>query len=432
MASRRGRHPGFAHPRTHEPPDVRFRTGRYGRAAGFGSVDPGLPSPRRARRGLEARSDPDPPVRWARGRRRPYARGGGSRALPRILRVGRARLRRPGAVPTHARDRRPARDRVPQSGHRADAGRARLGTRIPATAVRGRVRGREPAARRRKASETEARQGGAQPERDPFPPRSAAAQPCSHGVPARDRRMERRAKRAASPRACGGGNMSESALPGDAFGELVALATALAIGLLIGVERERSPTAKAGLRTFALVTLFGALSAIVAQHLDSGWVIGAGVLAVGAMIVAAYHRDTGPDADPGTTTVIALLVAYLLGVLTALGERQIAVMIAIATTVLLYFKPEMRGALERFSRRDLLSVLQFGVITFIVLPFLPDHGYGPYGALNPYRIWLMVVLVSGIGLAGYIALRLVGGTRGALYVGFFGGLVSSTATTLAY
>jgi uncharacterized membrane protein (DUF4010 family) len=221
-------------------------------------------------------------------------------------------------------------------------------------------------------------------------------------------------------------------LPGDAFGELIALATALAIGLLIGAERERNPSAKAGIRTFALVTLFGALSAIVAQHLDSGWIIAAGVLAVGAMIVSAYHRDTGLEADPGTTTVIALLVAYLLGVLAALDERQIAVMIAIAATILLYFKPEMHGALERFSRRDLLSVLQFGVITFIVLPFLPNQGYGPYEALNPYRIWLMVVLVSGIGLVGYIALRLVGGTRGALYVGLFGGLVSSTATTLAY
>jgi uncharacterized membrane protein (DUF4010 family) len=226
--------------------------------------------------------------------------------------------------------------------------------------------------------------------------------------------------------------VSETALPGDAFGEVVALATALAIGLMIGVERERSPSAKAGLRTFALVTLFGALSAIVAQRMDSAWVIAAGVLVVGAMIVAAYHRESNLEADPGTTTVIALLVAYLLGVLTAIGERQIAVMIAIATTALLYFKPEMRGVLERFSRRDLLSVLQFAVITFIVLPFLPNHGYGPYGALNPYRIWLMVVLVSGIGLAGYIALRLVGGKRGALYVGFFGGLVSSTATTLAY
>jgi len=226
--------------------------------------------------------------------------------------------------------------------------------------------------------------------------------------------------------------MSESMLPGDAFAELVALATALAIGLLIGVERERSPSAKAGLRTFALVTLFGALSAIVAHHLDSGWIVAAGVVVVGAMIVAAYHRGQAEEADPGTTTVIALLVAYLLGVLTAIGERQVAVMIAIATTALLYFKPELRGVLERFTRRDLLSVLQFAVITFIVLPFLPNHGYGPYEALNPYRIWLMVVLVSGIGLAGYIALRLVGGTRGALYVGFFGGLVSSTATTLAY
>ena len=212
---------------------------------------------------------------------------------------------------------------------------------------------------------------------------------------------------------------------------LGALASALAIGLLIGVERERNPAAQAGLRTFALVGLLGGLAAIVARELDAGWIVAAGAGAVAAMIIVANARAPATD-DPGTTTVVALLVAYLLGALAVLGDRRVAIMLGIATTALLYFKPELTGALARLSRRDLLSVLQFTAVTFVVLPFLPNEGFGPYGALNPHRIWLMVVLVSGIGLAGYIALKLVGGERGALLVGVFGGLVSSTATTLAY
>jgi uncharacterized membrane protein (DUF4010 family) len=114
------------------------------------------------------------------------------------------------------------------------------------------------------------------------------------------------------------------------------------------------------------------------------------------------------------------------------GERTVAVMLAVAATALLYFKPELRGLLERFDRRDLLSVLQLAVLSFVVLPVLPDRDMGPFGALNPYRIWLMVVLIAAMGLAGYIALRLVGARHGALLLGLFGGLVSSTATTMAY
>lgn len=219
-------------------------------------------------------------------------------------------------------------------------------------------------------------------------------------------------------------------LPG--YETVAALATALGIGLLIGAERERSPGAKAGVRTFGLVALLGALASVVAVALGSGWVVAAGLLAMAGMIVTANAVDASARKDPGTTTAVALLVAYLLGALCGIGERQLAVMAGIATTSLLYFKPELEGFLQRFQRRDLLSVLQFAVVSFIVLPYLPDRGYGPWQALNPHRVWLMVVLVVGIGLAGYVALRSVGGRRGALYVGGFGGLVSSTATTLAY
>lgn len=217
--------------------------------------------------------------------------------------------------------------------------------------------------------------------------------------------------------------------------ELAALpryAIALAIGLLMGLERERNPTAKAGLRTFALTALFGALAAHLGAALHTAWLIPAGVLLTGAMMIAAYQRAPSGSDDPGTTTVAALMLCYGLGVLVWHGEAQLAVMLGIAATMLLYFKPELRGMSERLTRRDLLSVLQFAVLSLIILPLVPNRDYGPYGALNPYQIWWMVVLIAGVGLAGYAALRLVGTRRGMAILGLLGGLVSSTATTLAF
>ena len=207
---------------------------------------------------------------------------------------------------------------------------------------------------------------------------------------------------------------------------------ALAIGLLMGLERERNPAAKAGLRTFALTALLGVLAAHLATALGEQWLIAVGLLLVGAMMIAAYLRDPQPEGDPGTTTVAALMLCYGLGVLVWHDEIQLAVMLGIAATMLLYFKPELRGWSQHMTRRDLLSVLQFAVLSLIILPLVPNRNYGPYGALNPYQIWWMVVLIAGVGLAGYAALRLVGQQRGAVMLGLLGGLVSSTATTLAF
>jgi uncharacterized membrane protein (DUF4010 family) len=130
--------------------------------------------------------------------------------------------------------------------------------------------------------------------------------------------------------------------------------------------------------------------------------------------------------------VAALMLCYGLGVMVWQNEIQLAVMLGIAATMLLYFKPELSGLSQHLTRRDLLSVLQFAVLSLIILPLLPNRDYGPYGALNPYQIWWMVVLIAGVGLAGYAALRLVGQQRGAAMLGLLGGLVSSTATTLAF
>jgi len=208
--------------------------------------------------------------------------------------------------------------------------------------------------------------------------------------------------------------------------------TSLAIGLLIGLERERNPSAKAGLRTFALVSLLGTLIAFLADKGAAPWLLVAGLIAVAGMIIAAYLNTPTENNDPGTTTVTALLICYALGVLVWFGFSKLAVMLAITTTTLLYFKPELQGMTQRLTRRDLVSILQFSVFSFIILPILPNQNYGPYEAFNPYQAWMMVVLISGLSLAGYVALRWTGQRYGAPLLGFFGGLVSSTATTLVY
>lgn len=209
---------------------------------------------------------------------------------------------------------------------------------------------------------------------------------------------------------------------------LIPFGASLGIGLLIGLERERNPSAKAGVRTFALVALLGTLATTVT---DSPWLVAVGFAAVAAMLIAAYAREPHP-ADPGTTTVVAALVCYLLGVLVGLRQPALAGALAIGVTALLYFKPEIEGFSAGLKRHEQVSVLQFLVVTFIVLPILPDRGYGPYEALNPRHIWLMVVLVSGIGLASYIALRAAGPRHGVFMSGLLGGLLSSTATTVLY
>ena len=207
--------------------------------------------------------------------------------------------------------------------------------------------------------------------------------------------------------------------------------TAIGIGLLIGLERERVPSARAGLRTFGLVAMLGALAGLLGEHLQSIAPFAVGMAVIGAMIIAAYLRHPDPN-DPGTTSVAALMVCYCLGTAVWLGFSKLAVMLAVGTTVLLYFKTQLRGMATRLGPRDWISILQFSVLSLVILPILPNEEFGPHGALNPYQIWWMVVLISGVSLAGYAALQLVGAKHGAAFVGIFGGLASSTATTMVY
>nr|WP_256214877.1 MgtC/SapB family protein [Nitrosomonas eutropha] len=227
-------------------------------------------------------------------------------------------------------------------------------------------------------------------------------------------------------------NMDELFFPEHERVYLVEFATSMAIGLLIGLERERHPAAKAGLRTFALVAMFGTLAAVLSDKVQTPWLLISGLLLTGIMMISSYQDKREKQKDPGTTTIAAILICYGLGALVWYEESILAVMLAIITTILLYFKTELQGISQNLSRKDLISILQFAVLSFIILPILPDKDYGPFNAFNPYQIWLMIVLISGISLAGYIALRFVGQRHGAVLLGVLGGLVSSTATTMVF
>lgn len=199
---------------------------------------------------------------------------------------------------------------------------------------------------------------------------------------------------------------------------------ALAIGLLMGFERERSHTRRlpAGSRTFALVALMGVLTASI-----SVWLVVAGLAVVGGLMVLAYQRTS--TEDPGTTTEVAAIVAYLLGALTW-TRPALAVALAVVVVGLLVSK----GRLHHFVREVVTEVevedaIKFFVVAFVVLPLLPNEDLGPYGVLNPARVWLLVVLLTGIGWLGYIGVKALGPRRGLLVTGLAGGFVSASATT---
>lgn len=145
-------------------------------------------------------------------------------------------------------------------------------------------------------------------------------------------------------------------------------------------------------------------------------------------MIAAYVKGE----DPGATTTIAALLCCAYGSLVWLGHKSAAGMLGVVTTALLYFKAELRDISERITRKDIVSVLQFGALTLIVLPILPNTDLGPFKAINPYQTWWMVILISGLSLAGYVALRLFGQSHGAPILGVMGGLASSTATTVVF
>ncbi len=215
--------------------------------------------------------------------------------------------------------------------------------------------------------------------------------------------------------------------------DFATLGIALGLGLLAGLQRERFHSRVAGIRTFALITLFGSVSAMIARHFGSDWMVAAGALSIALLFgVANYLKTLQTEPDIGQTTEVAALVMFGVGALLVFSDPLIGVVIGATVTLLLYLKHYLSAFAERLGEKDLKAIMLFTAISLIILPVLPDRDFGPYGVFNLQSIWLMVVLIVGLSLAGFFAYKWLGETTGTALSGIFAGLISSTAATVSY
>lgn len=232
------------------------------------------------------------------------------------------------------------------------------------------------------------------------------------------------------------------------------------LGLLVGIQRERVGTRLAGMRTFPMISVFGTLCGLMAQKTDpengyAFWLIAAGLLCLTLVAVIphlvylfsyislritkdegtpAAPIDTAQDIDLGVTTLMAILLMFLVGVLMTLPAMNgVAVAVGGGVALLLHFKLELHGIARRLADTDMKAIMQFVLITCIILPVLPNRTFGPepYQVINPFESWMMVVLIVGMSLFGYIIYMFLGRDAGMLLAGVLGGSISSTATTVS-
>jgi len=220
------------------------------------------------------------------------------------------------------------------------------------------------------------------------------------------------------------------------WAEALAAATAVACGLLIGIERGfdlrdlKPGTRVAGVRTFTLVGLVSGLAGLVG-HLGQSFAAGALMAGIAAVLAIGYGHRPGLSERPDATTPIAAVATAALGFMAGFGEPGFAIAGATIVTLILALKPELHGFLDKLDQADVKALARYAVIAGAVLPFLPNGHYGPLGAWNPQKLWLVVVLVTGFSFLGYVANRIFGERHGTVATGLIGGAYSSTAVTQA-
>jgi uncharacterized membrane protein (DUF4010 family) len=209
------------------------------------------------------------------------------------------------------------------------------------------------------------------------------------------------------------------------------------LGALIGLVRQWAwqqdhpqESEYAGVRTFTIWALLGCATALISERF--GVAVFSVALAGLCLYLIAARVMSRPEQAEGYTTFAVMMETFFLGALVYSGERGIAVMLAAGTMVLLGSKRPISRWTRKFTSSDMFNVLQFVAITGVVLPLVPNKGYGPFAAFNPYDTWLMVVIMAGVGFAGYVLVRLFGPQAGFALAGLVGGLASSTATTLSF
>ncbi len=213
------------------------------------------------------------------------------------------------------------------------------------------------------------------------------------------------------------------------------LGVAFVLGSLVGLEREHIYQTEnyegfGGIRTLALIAITGALAQILSAY--SPFIFPIFTIGIIALIVSAYVVAARKYKKSGATSEVAGIMVYLIGVLCALEMYVVAVTVAIAVLLVLYFKKPLHEWAKHLKNKEFVSAVQFMIIAFVVLPLLPNQSFGPYGFFNPYIIWLMVVFICAISFASYIAIKLIGERKGIALTGFFAGFISSTALTLSF
>lgn len=213
---------------------------------------------------------------------------------------------------------------------------------------------------------------------------------------------------------------------------------ALLLGALVGIEREKHrrdehPNSFGGLRTYILFAQAGAVSAWLSLHMQSSWLFVVTVLVVALAVLIAYVLENRSSPNSlGLTSEISAITVTLLGGAVMLGYAELAVMLGILTSAILTFKQPLHGLVNKIGMDDLYAGLKLLIASFIVLPLLPNTAVDPWQALNPYKLWLLVILISSMSLLGYVAVRWLGAAHGAVVTGISGGLASSTAVTLSF
>ncbi|WP_187648394.1 MgtC/SapB family protein [Nitrosophilus labii] len=212
------------------------------------------------------------------------------------------------------------------------------------------------------------------------------------------------------------------------------LAIAIILGFMIGLQREiqvyfEKSQEFGGARTFAIISLIGYLCAYLTTYTE--WILPSVILGLIIFLTYVHSKTVVLTKDIGTTTEFAAIATFLVGALLFFKDKQSAIYSAILILFLLGLKSKIKEVEGKITRKDLSLAILFFLMTFVILPVLPKKAVDPFGIFNPYQIWLMVVLISGLSFLGYISVKFIGVKKGLLATGFFGGLVSSTAVALS-
>src|SRR5690554_3238468 len=218
------------------------------------------------------------------------------------------------------------------------------------------------------------------------------------------------------------------------YDDLITIGISVGLGLLVGLQREKTNHETAGVRTFTLIAIIGTMAGFLSREFENQFILPVFILAIAAFLITANKiiasRDENPSA--GQTTEMAVLLMFAIGAYLVVGEQIIGVIVGGTLAIVLYVKDFLHRMIKQLKSKDFEAIMTFVGVSLVILPILPNETFGPYDMLNPREIWLMVTLIVGISILGYFVYKWVGKQAGMISNGIFGGIISSTATTVSY